>query len=118
MSLVCLGSRYLDHISLRRAFHYTGMWFNRDGELGIFRIVTRVKNLKVTGRSFFLPPSITFLEPFQVSDKTNHSEYFMPPMMYSPSATIRAEIKTDQQTLTHGVRGRLAAYFAGSKGSR
>jgi hypothetical protein len=25
---VCLGSRYLDHISLRRAFHYAGMWFN------------------------------------------------------------------------------------------
>jgi hypothetical protein len=24
---VCLGSRYLDHISLRRAFHYAGMWF-------------------------------------------------------------------------------------------
>ena len=32
MSLVCLGSRYLDHISLRRAFHYHanyGCWTPR-----------------------------------------------------------------------------------------
>ncbi len=29
MGLVCLGSRYLDHISLRGAIHYAEMWFTQ-----------------------------------------------------------------------------------------